>query len=257
MGIIEKLSEKLDIKDIDWRVASINEKGCQLLAYKDARVDMKRLDSVCGALWQSEYKRDSKGVLQCGIGIYIAELKDWVWRWSNGTESFAEAQKGEYSDAFKRAGFMWGIGRELYDVPFTWVKFEDGEAYHKNGKWRTDYKFNPNEWTWEIDFENQKVCAVDKNGKVRVGYKPNNKPNPKPQETEIKRKSFIPDFTIDQQSLMYKALEDRGFSIEQQNAWIDVVNKSKASKPSLVASINGLLNLEREGVMKLYNELKK
>ncbi len=43
---------------------------------------MKRLDSVCGALWQSEYKRDSKGVLQCGIGIYISEVKDWVWRWS-------------------------------------------------------------------------------------------------------------------------------------------------------------------------------
>ena len=33
-----------------------------------------------------------------------------------------EAQKGEASDAFKRAGFKWGIGRELYTAPTIWVK---------------------------------------------------------------------------------------------------------------------------------------
>ena len=36
-------------------------------------------------------------------------------------ESNTEAQKGEASDSFKRACFNWGIGRELYTAPFTWI----------------------------------------------------------------------------------------------------------------------------------------
>ena len=32
-----------------------------------------------------------------------------------GTESFADKEKGLASDSFKRAGFNWGIGKELYD----------------------------------------------------------------------------------------------------------------------------------------------
>ena len=32
-----------------------------------------------------------------------------------------EAEKGEASDAFKRACFKWGIGVELYTAPFIWV----------------------------------------------------------------------------------------------------------------------------------------
>ena len=90
-----------------------NDVYLDILAYKDARVDMKILDEVCGTQnWTNEYRRDSKGVLQCGIGVYIEDRKDWVWKWSNGTESNFEKSKGEYSDAFKRAGFMWGIARQ-------------------------------------------------------------------------------------------------------------------------------------------------
>ena len=30
-------------------------------------------------------------------------------------------EKGEASDSFKRAGFKWGIGRELYTSPFIYI----------------------------------------------------------------------------------------------------------------------------------------
>lgn len=36
-------------------------------------------------------------------------------------ESYAEKEKGQASDAFKRACFCWGIGRELYTAPFIWI----------------------------------------------------------------------------------------------------------------------------------------
>lgn len=195
-NLINKLSKPLDMTSIDWRVKIVKQKGCTLVAYKDARVDMNRLDDVCGAMWCNEFKRDSKGVLQCGIGIYIEELKKWCWRWSNGAENLLGKNgndpavvKGEYSDAFKRAGFMWGIGRELYDVPFTWCNFLDGEVKENNGKFSATFQFKPNEWVWEIDYAKGIVSAKDKNGNVRVGFSNTSSNPPKQQPTKQKKLS--------------------------------------------------------------------
>ena len=44
---IKRLSEPLPISSIDFRIQSINNgKYATILAYKDARVDMQRLDEV-------------------------------------------------------------------------------------------------------------------------------------------------------------------------------------------------------------------
>ena len=69
------------------------------------------------------------GKMYGGIGIYDSELKEWLWRWDCGTESNTEQEKGQASDCFKRAGFKWGIGVELYTAPFIWasVKTEKDE----------------------------------------------------------------------------------------------------------------------------------
>jgi hypothetical protein len=158
---------KLRVDEIDFRVGTIGKSAngayCTLLAYKDARVDMSMLDEVFGRdLWQNEYKRDSKGVLQCGIGIYNKDINQWIWKWSNGTESNTEKEKGEYSDALKRAGFVVGIGRELYDVPTLFVNLTKDEFFEKDGKVRQTSKFKPNEWSWEIT--DQHVKASDSTG---------------------------------------------------------------------------------------------
>lgn len=150
----EQLQRPLDVADIDWRVGMAKPNGCSLLAYKDSRVDQKRLDDVFGMFgWSVAYQRDSKGVLQATVSVYD-EAKDlWVSKTSNGTESFSEAQKGEYSDAFKRACFLWGIGRELYALPFIWVTLKQDEVYSTGGKTRTTAKFKPNDWLWVIDWD--------------------------------------------------------------------------------------------------------
>jgi hypothetical protein len=53
---------------------------------------------------------------------------------NNGLQngSNTEAEKGEASDSFKRAGFNWGIGRELYTSPFIWVPRENVNIDEKN-----------------------------------------------------------------------------------------------------------------------------
>lgn len=60
----------------------------------------------------------------------------WVSKEDTGTESNTEAQKGLASDSFKRACFNWGIGRELYTAPDTYiwgdgVKIKDNKCYDK------------------------------------------------------------------------------------------------------------------------------
>jgi len=91
------------------------------LAYIDARDVMDLLDDVCGPEnWQKDYKV-LDGKMYCGIGIFINDK--WVWKWDMGTESEFEAEKGEASDAFKRAGICWGVGRFLYDIDPTKQSF--------------------------------------------------------------------------------------------------------------------------------------
>lgn len=114
--------------EIECRVQQVKDKGLVLLLYKDARVDMNILDETVGSSnWQREHY-ECKGNLFCRVGIDVGthegKAERWVFKSDCGTESNTEAQKGEASDSFKRACFNWGIGRELYTAPFTWIPAE-------------------------------------------------------------------------------------------------------------------------------------
>lgn len=113
MGI-EKLTQPIDPKYIEIRAG----RGGTILMYKNARVDMKMLDDAVGPLgWKRSHRVDEQGKLWCKIEIFDHETKQWVSKEDVGTESTFEKEKGSASDAFKRAGFNWGIGRILYDMP--------------------------------------------------------------------------------------------------------------------------------------------
>ena len=109
--------------EIECRVSEISRDGkwLKLLLYKTARTDAALLDETFGpSAWQNDY-RVIDGKLFCGIGIKCGS--EWVWKWNVGTESNMEAEKGQASDALKRAGFVWGIGTELYSAPEINGKF--------------------------------------------------------------------------------------------------------------------------------------
>lgn len=121
---------KLNADEIEVRVKTVGEKGATALLYKTARTDMQVLDETVGAdAWSCDYK-EIKGNLFCGITI------DGVTKWDCGIESREDNEgnekKGEASDAFKRAGFRWGIGRELYTSPFIFLNVKTEKD--KNGK---------------------------------------------------------------------------------------------------------------------------
>ena len=135
--------------EIECRVAQVrrdrNKKmGCSLLLYKDARVDMRMLDEIYGA---TNWKRTHQLIgdrLYCTIEVWDDAKKQWIAKQDVGTESNTEKEKGQASDSFKRAGFNWGIGRELYTAPFIWIPLQDGEWYEneRTKKPATNTKFH-------------------------------------------------------------------------------------------------------------------
>ena len=146
---------KLKPEEIECRVAQVTSSGCSLLLYKTARVDRAILDEEFGAMsWQNDFKVID-GKMYGGIGIYSNDLGEWLWRWDCGTESNTEAEKGQASDCFKRAGFKWGIGIELYSAPFIWYSCKTHQ--NQKGKWEIEDKY--------IKFKVQEIGYAD-NGNI-------------------------------------------------------------------------------------------
>ena len=169
---LKNLSKPLSIEDIDFRVQSINKGGyATILAYKDARVDIKRLNEVCGVLgWKREHTRDNRN---CIVSIYDAENKHWVSKEDTGTESMADSQKGLASDSFKRSCFNFGIGIELYDYPVIQIKLNSTEFKVEGSKVKQTYNLKLREWKWYSEFNGNKLVALacrDNNGDVRFKY---------------------------------------------------------------------------------------
>lgn len=167
---------KLKANEIDVKVKQVTSKGCLLLLYKTARVDMQMLDEEFGPEnWACDYK-DIRGALYCGIGVKSKEKNEWTWKWDCGIESKADDEgnekKGEASDAFKRAGFKWGIGRELYSAPFIWAKVptvQEGVKWVLANKYQ---KFYVREIGYNDEGEINKLVIVDdKDNKIYGGYK--------------------------------------------------------------------------------------
>ena len=144
----------LKAEEIDVRVATVSEKGCSLLLYKDARCDMNILDETVGALnWQRQHSRDNAN---CTVSIWDSEKLQCISKEDTGTESYTEKEKGQASDSFKRACFNWGIGRELYTAPFIWVNADKLKLIDKNGKKSTYDTFTVE----KIQITNKKITGL-------------------------------------------------------------------------------------------------
>lgn len=164
--------------EIDVKIKQVGEKGSVALLYKDARVDMRMLDEEVGAMnWRSSY-REVKGNLYCEISIYDPEKNQWVSKEDCGVESRSDEdgneKKGEASDSFKRAGFKWGIGRELYNSPFVFFRADKvPTTKDNNGKWKLTNpftKFSVSDATFDENRNFTKLVIIDDKGEVVYSF---------------------------------------------------------------------------------------
>ena len=128
-NLLEKLKAPFPAENVHWRVgATTKDKSKAIpLAYLDARDVMQRLDDVFGLSgWQCRYP--FKGC--CEISVFVDG--EWVTRSNGAGETQVEADKGQYSDAFKRAAVLFGIGQYLYDVPNVWMPINEYKKFEKD-----------------------------------------------------------------------------------------------------------------------------
>lgn len=160
----------LNADEIECRIQQITEKGCSLLLYKDARVDMKLLDEIFGFMnWQRSHEQIN-GQLFCNIDIWDENKKCWIRKQDVGTESNSDAEKGRASDSFKRAGFNIGIGRELYTAPPIWISLSKEELISKGQKWSTYTKFEVKDIKYNDKKEIIDLTICDNKGKERYHF---------------------------------------------------------------------------------------
>ena len=167
---MDKKIPLLTANDIECRIQMITKNNKALvLLYKNARVDMRVLDEVFGPMnWQRAHQVVNNNLF-CTISVYDAEKKAWISKQDVGVPSQTEAEKGQASDAFKRAGTCWGIGRELYDVPPIFILLDKTEIVPRsNGKTTSYAKFYVKSIQYDETLRKfTELSIVDSKGKSR------------------------------------------------------------------------------------------
>lgn len=98
------------------------------VAFVDSAYIEERLDRVVGPLsWQMDVK-NCGDITVVGIGIKNPITGEWLWKWDTGQEPEENDEpadvrrsmfKGNISTGFKRAGYRWGIARDVLEIhPF-------------------------------------------------------------------------------------------------------------------------------------------
>lgn len=172
MNIENELKKPFPEGAIHWRVgATTGDKSKGIaLAYIDARDVIERLDFVVGqGNWQCRYPFAGC----CELGIKIDG--EWVWKSNGAGVTDYEAEKGQYSDAFKRAAVLWGIGQYLYGLPNEWVSIEQkGKSYviknpPKLPQWATPNGYGRITASEKKQVYEQMMIAMEKGDELALG----------------------------------------------------------------------------------------
>tara|TARA_Y100000310_G_C20613496_1_gene779305 strand:+ start:524 stop:1045 length:522 start_codon:yes stop_codon:yes gene_type:complete len=141
-------------EDIEWRIQQSGLSNglpwALVLAYVTNRAIMDRLDDVVGPEnWTNDFTQSPNGGVLCTLGIRVrAPMGDtnpsddiWVHKTDGADNTEIERVKGGLSNAMKRAGVQWGIGRYLYKLPTTFAKFES------EGRFKARIDGSPYRWS--------------------------------------------------------------------------------------------------------------
>lgn len=154
--ISKKLQQPFPQEDIEWRVQQSGihngDAWAMIMPYVTSRAIQQRLDDVVGAgNWKNEFSTvtTERGLsFMCGISILVDT--QWVTKYDGADETDFEHFKGGISNAMKRAGVQWGIGRYLYGLDVQFAKLQKGKTLHFKTKIKKD-KNDRGEW-YSYDF---------------------------------------------------------------------------------------------------------
>jgi len=145
--IIEALKRPFNDADIEWRIsfADTNNDGSReyasVVCYIDSRAVQTRLDEVCGVggWWNEAPQYNGEKTVNQGITINLPQAGK-VTKWDGAEQTDIEAVKGGLSNALKRAGVLWGIGRYLYKLDAIYVTLQADKPQDMKGWERSKIK---------------------------------------------------------------------------------------------------------------------
>lgn len=229
--------------EIECRIQQITSKGVMLLLYKDARCDMAILDEVFSPFGWQRHHELINGKEFCTVSIK-SDNGEWVQKQDCGVESNTEKAKGESSDAFKRACFNWGIGRELYTKIYIFISVPTVQQIY-NGNPALDKKNKP---IYEMEdkyakftvksIETDKIAKkilkieiADKTGKCVFKLDNKNPPICEEEKSKIKQPKTTPKYTCIDCNAEFKPFEYNGKEYSSQQAFELSKTKSADKKP--------------------------
>lgn len=128
--IFAQLKAPFHSKDIEWKLGGTNkdQTRARALPYLKFQAVADRLDQVLGETnWTNTYVSGPAGGVVCRLSLRID--KEWLTKENGAANTDREGVKGGLSDAFKRAGTMFGIGRYLHAYEAIHVELDE------HGRW--------------------------------------------------------------------------------------------------------------------------
>ncbi len=125
-SIMSELSKPFPVNVITWKPQVLNEGHTEgmAVAYADLRAYEDRLNEVCPDDWSSSLQfvvADGK------VGAIVHLTIAGITRAGDGESPIGDSNAftSAYAQAFKRAASRFGLGRFIYDIPKTWVEYDD------------------------------------------------------------------------------------------------------------------------------------
>ena len=146
--------------EIECRPATIKDGKATILLYIDSRAVVRLLNETVGPMnWTMEFE-EVNGQLVGKLGIWDEDKGMFIYKADTGSESNIEAQKGLFSDCYKRCISRWGVD-ELYTAPRIKV---DDDGYGCSGFRVSHIAYNANREIVEL-------IIVNRFGKTVYDYK--------------------------------------------------------------------------------------
>lgn len=170
----------LKAEEIECRPAMVKDNKATMLLYIDSRAVVRLLNETVGQTnWCMEFE-DVNGQLVGKMGIWDEDKGVFVYKSDTGSESNIEAQKGLFSDCYKRCLSRWGVD-ELYSAPRIVV---EDDKYGNTG-----YKVSKIEYN-----ENREIVAleiVNRFGNIVFNWSYNNGLRTVNTEEKVKEESTV------------------------------------------------------------------
>lgn len=218
----------LKANEIECRISTITEKGLSLLLYKDARVDQRILDETFGPFGWKRSHQSIEGNLYCTVEIRDKESGEWVTKQDVGTTGYAEKEKSQASDSFKRACFNWGIGRELYTAPFIWIPAGKAEIQKKDNRFYCNDRFSVRSIDYNGDREIKGLVIVNGRGQLVYELKAVGNANSERRQNVTQKQGTM--ITDKQMECLQAELARTGVAME------DVQKRYKIQKPETMSA---------------------